>query len=145
MSKILVNYNFNKSKDKYTILDNDCVFADLPVAVMESEQYIHEPLVVPINNVNTVVDKAVYMSKNKKFKLALDEKGNVIESAQGAEIWLPKDTNVEQLAFVNGQLVKKEIQEEPEDKVQIVEDGPVVEEGPVIKEVPKKSSKGGKK
>lgn len=108
MSKILVNYNYNKTKDKYTLLNTDVVFAELPVAVLESEQEIIEPLVVPINGVDTIVEKSVYTADNKKFKLALDENGNVIECEKGVDIWLPKDTDISKLAYVNNRLVLKE-------------------------------------
>lgn len=108
MSKILVNYNYNKSKDKYTLLDSGVVFADLPVAVLESEQEIVEPLIVPIKNVMTVVEKEPYIAIHKKFKLALDDKGNVVENENGMEVWLPRKTDVSKLAYINGQLVMRE-------------------------------------
>jgi hypothetical protein len=116
MSKILVNYNYNKSKDKYTLLDSGVVFADLPVAVLESEQEIIEPLIVPIKGTMTVVEKEPYTTIHKKFKLALDNKGNVVESENGMEIWLPRKTDISKLAYINGQLVMKEetISEETE-------------------------------
>lgn len=114
MSRILVNFSYNKTKDKYTLLDSDVVFADLPVAVMESEQEINEPLVVPIKGVMTVVEKELYTTIHKKFKLALDDKGNVVESENGTEIWLPRKTDISKLAYINGQLVMKE--EEPDIK-----------------------------
>ena len=65
MSKILVNYNYNKKKDQYTILDNEYVFADLPVAVLESEDEIVEPFIVTENGLWTVVEKQQYLSSHK--------------------------------------------------------------------------------
>lgn len=143
MSKILINYNYNKAKDQYILLDSGVVFADLPVAVMDSEVIIKEPLIVPINGTNTVVEKAAYTSVNKKFRLALDKDGKVVESPEGSEIWLPKDTDVSRLEYVNGQLLLREEQEKTVDEGPIVEQGPIVEEN--NKPKPKSTNKGNKK
>lgn len=118
MSKILVNYNYNKTKDKYTLLDSSVVFADLPVAVLESEQEIVEPLVVPIKGIMTVVEKEPYTTIHKKFKLAIDDKGNVVENENGMEIWLPRKTDISKLAYVNGQLVMREEETVSEETVE---------------------------
>lgn len=105
MARILVNYTYNKSKDEYKILSGDVVFADMKVAVLETENEINIPLVVPINNQMTVVDRASYELVHKQFHLISDEKGIVSEHPNGMGIWLPKDTDVSKLRFLNGQLV----------------------------------------
>lgn len=116
MAKILINYVYNKTTDKYEIQKLPYVFADMKVAVLETEEEINEPLVVPINNILTVVDRAKYQSINKKFYLVADEKGNISEQKGGAEIWLPKDTDLSKLKYINGRLVLIESEEEKEEK-----------------------------
>lgn len=112
MPKILVNYKYNKKNDKYSLLENEVVFADMPIAEMDMGTEFDEVLVVPINGRNTVVEKEEYLKVNKLFKLVSDKDGNVTEDANGVPVWLPKDTNIEQLKFINGQLVLVEPTEE---------------------------------
>lgn len=111
MARILVNYTYNKSKDEFKILQGENVFADMKVAVLETEEDVHIPLVVPIKNVLTVVDREKYEQIHKRFYLIADAQGNVSENPEGAEIWLPKDTNISKLKYLNGQLVM--VQDEP--------------------------------
>jgi len=120
MPQIYVNYKYNKKEDKYTIIDNGRVYVDLPIAVMQDGIDYDEILIVPINDVMTVVDKEEYLSKNKLFHLAIDEDGKHIhEDPQGKiEIYLPKDTPIEKLIIMNGQLLleeQEEIQKEGRD------------------------------
>ena len=113
MAKILINYIYNKLTDKYEIQHSPYVFADMKVAVLETEEDIHEPLVVPIRDQMTVVDRAKYEMFNKKFYLVADKEGIVSENPNGVEIWLPKDTDVSKLRYINGRLVMVEPEEEP--------------------------------
>ena len=66
MAKILVNYLYHKEKDEFEIQKGPYVFADMKVAVLETEDDVRVPLVVPIQNVMTVVDRSVYEQTNKK-------------------------------------------------------------------------------
>ena len=116
MARILVNYIYNKSKDEFKILEADCVYADQKVAVLETEEKINRPLVVPIKNQATVVDRDRYEAINKKFYLVADEKGNIFENENGAEVWLPKDTDLSKLRLINGQLVMVENEEKKEEE-----------------------------
>lgn len=112
MAKILVNYIYNKSKDTYEILDQGRVYEALDIAVMETEDNIVEPLVVPIRDKMTVVDRARYEEINKKFKLTVvDEEGRVAEAENGTDVWLPKDTDISKLRYINGRLLM--VEEEP--------------------------------
>lgn len=123
MARILVNYIYNKAKDEYKILDPDCVYADQQVAVLETEEEIKRPLIVPINGTPTIVDRDRYEAVNKKFYLVADDKGIVSENPNGTEIWLPRDTDVSKLRFLNGQLVmvadepEKEQKETPKEEI----------------------------
>ena len=108
MARILVNYIYNKQKDEFKILDGDCVYADQKVAILETEEIINKPLVVPFNNVATVVDRERYEQVHKRFYLVANEKGEVKEDRNGTEIWLPKDTDISKLRLVNGRLVMVE-------------------------------------
>jgi hypothetical protein len=112
MPKILVNYTYNKKKDTYSLIDNGVVFVDMPIAVMELGAQYDEILIVPINQQNTVVDKEEYLNANKRFKLAVDEEGNVKEDDNGAFVWLPKNTDVSKLKVINNQLILVEESDE---------------------------------
>ena len=118
MAKILVNFIYNKTTDKYEIPKLPYVFKDMGVAVLETEDDIKTPLVVPINNVLTVVDRERYEAIHKKFHLIADEKGNVSEHPNGAEFWLPKNTDISKLKVIKGQLVMVEepVKEEKQKK-----------------------------
>lgn len=105
MPKILVNYKYNKKTDTYTLIEDDVVFADMPVAIMEMGTDYDDILVVPINGQNTVVDKDEYLAIHKNFKLSVNEDGTVREDVTGTPVWLPKDTDITKLRFINGQLV----------------------------------------
>lgn len=114
MPKILVNYKHNKKTDTYSLYDNDVVFADLPIAVMDMSAEYDDILVVPINKVMTVVDKEEYLKVHKQFKLVADENGIIREDQNGVSIYLPKDTDITKLRFLNGQLVLVSEDEEGE-------------------------------
>lgn len=119
MPKILVNYKYNKKSDTYTLFSRECVFADMPIAEMEMHADYDDILVVPINNRMTVVDKAEYMAVNKQFALAVNPDGTIREDQNGQLVWLPKNTDISKLRFVNGQLVlvsEEETQETENEK-----------------------------
>lgn len=116
MARILVNYIYNKEKDEFKILGNDCVFADQGIAVLETEEIINKPLVVPIRGAMTVVDKDKYEQYNRKFYLVANEKGEVKEEPNGTPVYLAKDTDISKLKVVNGQLVLVQDEEPKEDK-----------------------------
>lgn len=106
MPKILVNYKYNKKTDTFTIINNGIVYADEPIAEMDMYAEYDEILVVPINKRKTVVDKEEYMKNNKIFKLILLSDGTVHEDNQnGQSVWLPKDTDISKLRFIDDQLV----------------------------------------
>lgn len=130
MARILVNYIYNKMTDQYEIQKGGYVFADQRVAVLETEEPINRPLVVPIRNQLTVVDRDRYEAVNKRFYLVADDKGNVKEDVGGAEVWLPKDTDISKLRYINNQLVM--VDDEPKKEQE--------QEQEAVKETKKKSS-----
>lgn len=133
MARILVNYTYNKAKDEYKILDYTCgVLADINVAILELEEDIDEPLVVPIAGMMTVVDRARYEFTHRKFCLVADETGKVMEHPEGKVFWFPKDTDVSKLRLINGHIVM--IEEDPVEET----DEHSIEEQPVE---PKKVTK----
>lgn len=115
MPKILVNYTYNKKNNKYSLLDSNVVYADLPIAEMELGNEFEEILIVPINKRATVVEKTEYLSKNKLFKLIANENGIVSEDENGTPIYLPINTDINKMRFIDGQLVLIENNEERED------------------------------
>lgn len=116
MAKILVNYIHNKRDDSFIVLDNKgYVLADMDVAVLDTEDTINEPLVVTIQNRPRIVDRKLYEKYNKKFKLIINKDGTVKEDEVGTlVIWLPKDTDLKKLRFINNQIVL--VEEEGDDK-----------------------------
>lgn len=122
MAKILVNYIYNKKKDEYKLMDESMVFAEMPIAVMDTDEVINEPLIVLKDGVMTVTDRKTYEINHKKFKLTANEFGKVVEDPNGVlEAWLPKDTDVSKLRLINNTLVLVENEEtnEPEESKKV--------------------------
>lgn len=112
MAKILVNYIYDKRNDKYEILDNKYVFADLKIAVMDTELNIETPLVVPIQGASVIVDRKAYEKVNKLYYLKAKKDGKLCEDGSGFPIWLPKETDISKLRLQNGQVVMVEDEED---------------------------------
>lgn len=108
MPKILVNFKYNKKKDEYSLLNSDVVYADMPIALMELGAEFEEVLIVPISGQATVVEKSEFLAKNKQFFLVADGEMILENKEQGKAVWLPKDTDISQLRYINGQIVKVE-------------------------------------
>ena len=106
MARIIVNYIYHNDKDEFEILKGSYVFADVNVAILDTNLQIKKPLVVSIQGNPTIVDKDTYEATNKKFRLAVNDKGKVVESDKGMEVYLPKDTDIKTLRYINGQIVK---------------------------------------
>ena len=115
MTNILVNYIYNKNTDTFVLLNNKYVFADMPFAVMDISKSYNEVLVVPINNKNTVVDKQEYLKTNKQFRFLIGENGEIIEHEDGIVVYLPIDTDVSKLRYINNQLMLIDYDEESEE------------------------------
>ena len=116
MARVLVNYIYHKDTDTYEILRGSYVFADVSVAVLDTNFDIKKPLVVNIKGNPTIVDRQTYEQANKKFRLEANENGKVFESKNGSEVWLPKDTDISKLRIVNGQLVLVDNEEKKEEE-----------------------------
>ena len=106
MPKILVNFKRNKD-GSFKILDESVVFADMPIAIKEFDEEFETPIGVNLEGKATVVEKSVYEEKNKLFKLKINEDNSITEDENGFEIYLPKDTNISELMYLNGQIVRK--------------------------------------
>ena len=107
--RILVNYIYNKKEDKFEILEGKYVLADQKFAVMDNEREYKEPIVIKLDGVDTVLDKVEYSKTHRVFRLITDEKtGKVLEHPEGSPIWLPIETDVNKLVFINGQLLLRE-------------------------------------
>lgn len=105
MARVLINFIYRKAEDEYKLGNPDLVFADQQVAVLETEDDIKRPLVVPIRGMLTVVDRDRFEQVHRRFYLVADKDGNVQEAPNGAPTWLPKDTDVSKLRYINNQLV----------------------------------------
>lgn len=105
MSKILVNYAYNKELDLYTILNSGKVFADLPVAVMEDTKEYSSYLIVNVNGALTVVDKKEFLQYNQLEKVVIDEEGRIIKDDNGKLMYLPKNADLENLRFINDTII----------------------------------------
>lgn len=108
MPKILVNFKYNKKKDEYSLFDNDVVYADMPIALMELGAEYEEVLIVPIGGQATVVEKSDFLARNKQFFLVADGEMILEDKERGTPVWLPKDTNITELRYINGQILKVE-------------------------------------
>lgn len=118
MPKILVNFKYNKKKDEYSLFDTDVVYADMPIALMELGAEYEEVLIVPINGQATVVEKGEFLARNKQFHLVADGEMIVEDKERGTPVWLPKDTNLTELRYINGQILKVENKTEVEEEVE---------------------------
>lgn len=109
MPKILVNVKQNKRTGEWSVLPfENGVFADMPIALMDMGADYDEVIVVPINKMNHVFDKADFLSRNKLFSFVIEEE-NVREAAEGEEshlaMWLPINTDISKLRYIQNQLV----------------------------------------
>jgi len=128
MAKILVNYMYNASTDRYSIMQTDgLVLATEKVSILDTEENVREPLVVLINGNPCIFDRESYESVNKKFSFIVKEDGHLEEVKEGKynfQQWLPKDTDVSKLILLNGQLLMVEEEEkkkEPEQEQKVEE------------------------
>ena len=77
---------------------------------------------LPINKVATVVDKKEFLSTHKKFKLAVSGE-LIVEDENGADVYLPIDTDISKLRYINNQIVMldenqvEEVKEETKEEV----------------------------
>lgn len=108
MPKILVNFKYNKKKDEYSLFDTDVVYADMPIALMELGAEYEEVLIVPIGGQATVVEKSEFLARNKQFFLVADGEMILEDKERGTPVWLPKDTDLTELRYINGQILKVE-------------------------------------
>lgn len=128
MPKILVNYNYNKKEDKYTLSNYDVVFADMPLAIMNMGEEYDEILVVPVNNAKVVVDKKEFLKTNKAFYLVSDGELVKEDKKNGVLVYLPKDTDISKLRYIQNQIVMVEDAiEEKEEQKQEVFDGQILQ------------------
>ena len=128
MPKILVNYVYNKKEDKYTLPNYDVVFADMPLAIMDMGAEYDEILVVPVNNAKVVVDKKEFLKVNKAFYLVADGELVKEDKKNGSLVYLPKDTDISKLRYIQNQLVMVEDAiEEKEEQKQEVFDGQILQ------------------
>lgn len=123
MARILVNWFYNEQKDEYIILDkNSVVYADMDVAVLNTNETIGRALIVPIRGENVVVDREKYESLYKFLRYRVDKDGNVIEDPKSENAtWIPRNTDISKLKIVNGMLVLLE-EEEPEPQKELNEE-----------------------
>lgn len=112
MPKILVNFVYNKEKDSFTILDEKCVYADMPYAIKEQFNTYTENYVVPINGKLYVVDKHEFFKKNKLYKFNVTEGNKLVESDNGKiKAFLPRNGfNINDLVYINGQILLQSIE-----------------------------------
>lgn len=105
MPKIYVNYIYNKKKDTYKLCPTDVVYVDAPTAVMEKNEEYDEVLVVPVKGVPTVVDKETFLEFHKAFYLSANGENIVEDEEHGIKMYLPKDTDISKLRYINNQIV----------------------------------------
>lgn len=122
MPQILVNYK--KRKDNSIIVIKDSVvYADMPIAQMDLYEEIENPYIYETGfTFPRVIDKTEFFKNNKEFYIKLgepDEYGQKIiedEDKKSKPLFLPIDTKLEELRFVNGQVLKIDFKEEINEK-----------------------------
>ncbi len=113
--KIFKNYKVTKEKYEefpiVKIFDHEEIFAELPFAVVEyGEEFAKPVLYGSWNGLPTIMeleDVKQALAHLKKFYLKEIEKGRVKETTPEEAtivIRLPKDTNLDELIFENGQI-----------------------------------------
>lgn len=120
MAKILKNYKrtgeFIENFPVIKIKNDEDVFADLPICLVEYDTHYTKPvLITHAEKVPEVIEAAVLVKTlegTKVFYLELDEDNNLKEVEQEdamISVRLPKDTNVDELVFINGEILKQEV------------------------------------
>ena len=106
--KILKNYFYDANSDRYQILNTPYVLATEPFVIVDTNIKVEEPLIIPTIYGDTLVDRVSYEKVNKKFFFNVKDDLSVEEVKEGTYQlmkWLPKDTDVSKLKFINGDIV----------------------------------------
>lgn len=111
--KRLVNFLYDKSKNKYILRDDGYVLADEPFAILDTDLDIDEPLVRPV--IENGFEKLMVVDKNKwesthkvHFFDVINDKGDIEERPNGRiKIELTKDIDISKFKYENGKLVPK--------------------------------------
>lgn len=120
MAKILKNYKrTGESIESFPVIkikNDDDVFADLPICLVEYDTHYNKPVLITYEGkVPEVIEAAVLVKTlegTRMFYLELDEDNNLKEVEQDnamISVRLPKDTNVDELVFINGEILKQEV------------------------------------
>ena len=115
--RVLKNYKLLKERfNEFQFIQiryDDEVFVDLPICTIEFGQLLEHPVLF-VNGAKTPSAVELswlqdFLSNKKKFNLFIDEKGKIIEVEPGEsnyQILLPNDTDLSELWFENGNLVR---------------------------------------
>jgi hypothetical protein len=120
--EILKNFKLTEGKWEefpfIKILPGEDVFASLPVCKIPFQaQFIQPVVVVRENDIPLAIeleDLKKRLEKTKRFFFIADEKGALTEVEQKDAkviIRLPIDTNINELVFMDGQVLKQEVKE----------------------------------
>lgn len=97
---------------------DDEVFVDLPLCVIEFGQVLKKPVLYANGNsipqAVELSDLMVTLSKLKKFFVKVEEQGKVVEVPEGEEtlvLRLPKDTNINDIFYIDGQIIRRSLLE----------------------------------
>ena len=115
--KVYKNYFYDANSDSFQILNTPYVLATEPVAIIDTEVKVKIPLVIPTNIGNIVVDRETYEKTHKRFYFNIKEDMSVEEIKEGnfqIMKWLPKDTDISKLRFINGDICL--VEKEPKEK-----------------------------
>lgn len=99
------------------VLPGEDVFVGLPICKMDFQATFKKPVVMMDNSIPTVVELEELQHKlanTKRFYLVADEKGFIKEvepKDSQITIRLPKDTNISELVYINGQILKQEVKD----------------------------------
>ena len=116
MPKILLNYKRLKDGSYKIYYDQQYVFADMPVCMADMDIEYEEPIVVNIKGQYLVVEKSEYEKVHKLFRFKIVDGDKVVEDKDGFEMYLPKDTDISKLRYINNQIVLIQEEEKKEEE-----------------------------
>ena len=116
--KIYKNFFYEANTDRYHIMNNPYVLATEPVAILDTNIKVEEPLVVEDDfGLCHIFDRKSYEETHRRFFLRVNEDGTLVEAKPGEKFhffkWHTKETDVSKLRFDGKRIFMIDTEEEP--------------------------------
>lgn len=104
MPKIFVNYV--ERNGKIELLDEGCVYTDVPICIKDKFIDIVEPYLVRNESGFMVcIEKSEYFKANKEYKLRVTEDNKLVEDENGeVTCIMPRGINLDNLRYDKGEI-----------------------------------------